>query len=629
MNADQLLLIDLSALAHQIYHVSGSEPDPSYVSNQIVARVRALSTEHPHAAICCDCPPYARKDIDPSYKATRPESIAPLLHQMRVAEERLAADGYPVWKSPGAEADDIIATAVRRALEIEGVSILIASSDKDLTQLIGPSVTAKSLTTGNILDEAGVVAKFGVTPSQMLDYLCLVGDASDNVIGAKGIGAVTAADLLRRFGSLSAAFKGIFDTIQGDKASAIVARYATAGEPERKAIKKDLEKRTLVTPSVFLSLVEFHPRWPTVRALITLRTDVDIPFEQIAAERTVTPMTEAPSMDSANPDDSETAHYDAEKFSAAVSSVGAYASATIEAAYDAACAPHQQFRAANPDFSGSLDYIERAENDRELTPAEVTAELRAAMAQRKAAIDSGNASHMPSSTSSSGEDAIRKQFIGGAAGGGKSELSAGGAGVSRPSVYDAERTPASLVPYAAPVDFSQQLEPRSMTEARDLAQRMFDSREFLTKFGTPQSCLYVILSGREMGMSACASLRGFHKGQNGNPPMPMADTIAGYILRSGKAKFLRPVEFSDASATFETQRSDYDDPPVKLTYSVEDRRKSWGKKLQWTKEEQDKWDNSNWVKDPGSMCIAACKRRLARLVYPDVAGGFYGSDDME
>ena len=109
---DQLLLIDLSGLAHMIWHTSGNQPDPSHISNEIVSRIRSLASAHPHAAICCDDGRSFRADLDPSYKAQRDtENRAPLRHQMDVACESLKRDGFPVWRVKGMEADDIIATA--------------------------------------------------------------------------------------------------------------------------------------------------------------------------------------------------------------------------------------------------------------------------------------------------------------------------------------------------------------------------------------------------------------------------------------------------------------------------------------------------------------------------------------
>lgn len=254
----EVVLIDLSSIAHPIYHMSASEPDPNHASQAIVARVRALATGHPHAAICCDSGRSFRKDIAASYKAQRPESEAPLHHQITLAKEQLVADGFPVWAVKGFEADDLIATATTRALETEDLTVLIVSADKDLLQLVGPRVRAMSVRDGSILDAEAVLAKFGVPPALMRDYLTLVGDASDNIKGAKGVGPKKAAELLARVGSLDAALAAIAESKGRD-----------VGLPV----------------AVEMALREFQPSVETTRALITLRTDVDLPFHEIAAER--------------------------------------------------------------------------------------------------------------------------------------------------------------------------------------------------------------------------------------------------------------------------------------------------------------------------------------------------------
>ena len=253
----QVVLIDLSSIAHPIWHMSQGEPDPNHTSVQTVAKVRALASGQPHVAICCDAPPYLRKTIDPDYKANRPESDATLQHQITLARETLLGDGFPVWAVKGFEADDLIATGARLAQEA-GLDVLVVSSDKDLLQLVGPHVHAKSLRDGSILDMKAVVEKFGVLPAQMRDYLSLVGDASDNVKGAKGIGPKKAAALLAKHDSLDDLYRDIEETGCQDLG---------------------------IKPSEALSLDEFKGRYPTVRSLIALRDDVSIPFTEIMADR--------------------------------------------------------------------------------------------------------------------------------------------------------------------------------------------------------------------------------------------------------------------------------------------------------------------------------------------------------
>lgn len=249
-----LVLIDLSSIAHPLWHVSQNEPDPNYTSTATVAKVRALASGQAHVAVCCDSGKSFRAEIDPTYKATRGERDATLIHQITLAQETLRGDGFPVWSQAGLEADDLIATATVEAVK-RGMGVLVVSADKDLLQLVGPNVRTKSTRSGDEHDEAKVVEKFGVTPAQIRDYLTLVGDASDNIKGAVGIGAKKASALLQKYGTLES----------------ILAEA-----------KKEPSE---IKPSEVASLKEFGSRWETVRALVSLRHDADVPFDEVLAER--------------------------------------------------------------------------------------------------------------------------------------------------------------------------------------------------------------------------------------------------------------------------------------------------------------------------------------------------------
>ena len=144
-----VLLVDLSSIAHPIWHMSQAEPDPDYTSQRTTAAVRSLAADYPHAAICCDSRSNFRKELDSTYKANRPESEAPLHHQIDLAKEALAADGFPVYEVDGFEGDDLIATATARIIGHSSVSVLIASADKDLLALVSDQVEVHSTRTGN------------------------------------------------------------------------------------------------------------------------------------------------------------------------------------------------------------------------------------------------------------------------------------------------------------------------------------------------------------------------------------------------------------------------------------------------------------------------------------------------
>jgi 5'-3' exonuclease len=255
----RVLLVDLSSIAHPIWHTSQSAPNPDTPSAQIVTRVRTLAAQSPYVAVCCDSRRSFRKDLAPSYKANREPQEAPFRHQVDLAVEALAADGFPIWTVDGFEADDVIASATVQALTFPDVDVVIVSADKDLLQLIGPRVTAKSVRDGSTVDADAVVAKFGVRPDQMLDYLTLVGDASDNVTGVKGVGPVRAANLLGIHGTLAAVYDGL--EVKGS---------ATDG----------------LTPAIAAALSAFRPHLETTQKLLTLRTDVELPFDEVFKDRT-------------------------------------------------------------------------------------------------------------------------------------------------------------------------------------------------------------------------------------------------------------------------------------------------------------------------------------------------------
>jgi DNA polymerase I len=142
-----------------------------------------------------------RNEIYPEYKANRQECPPELAQQMPYFREFCTAMGLPVFELPGFEADDVIGTLVKR-LNNQGVVTTIISADKDLCQLVSGSVVVKDTMRDKIFDAAAVKEKFGVLPDQMIDYLSLTGDSSDNIPGLKGVGPKTAVQLLERYGSV-------------------------------------------------------------------------------------------------------------------------------------------------------------------------------------------------------------------------------------------------------------------------------------------------------------------------------------------------------------------------------------------------------------------------------------------
>jgi 5'-3' exonuclease len=146
-----------------------------------------------------------RNGLWPGYKTS--EGVEPdLLAQFPLLEEALAALGVVVWPMIEFEADDALAAAAEAAARDARVErVLVCTPDKDLAQCVrGTRIVQMNRRTRTILDEAGVVAKYGVPPASIPDYLALVGDASDGYPGLRGWGAKSAAAVLARFGHLEA-----------------------------------------------------------------------------------------------------------------------------------------------------------------------------------------------------------------------------------------------------------------------------------------------------------------------------------------------------------------------------------------------------------------------------------------
>jgi DNA polymerase-1 len=149
-----------------------------------------------------------RLALHPEYKANREEMPEALSKQIPVIKELTRAMGLAGIEIEGVESDDLLASHAK-TLAAKGDEVLIVSSDKDFAQIVGekikillPPPTANPKLGWRYLDQAGVVEKFGVPPSQIADYLAIVGDTSDNIPGLSGVGPKTASKWLAEFGSM-------------------------------------------------------------------------------------------------------------------------------------------------------------------------------------------------------------------------------------------------------------------------------------------------------------------------------------------------------------------------------------------------------------------------------------------
>jgi len=150
-----------------------------------------------------------REELLPSYKENRGLPPEGFLDQLEWIKKLSRAFGYGVYEKKGLEADDLIASAVQIFKEKLLEEVLIVSADKDLAQLVAPKVkqllpppTANPRLGWRILDVDGVIEKFGVPPSRILDYLSIIGDQSDNIPGLAGVGPKTATKWLKEYDNL-------------------------------------------------------------------------------------------------------------------------------------------------------------------------------------------------------------------------------------------------------------------------------------------------------------------------------------------------------------------------------------------------------------------------------------------
>lgn len=208
---ESILLLDGLALVYRAFFavrgLSGPEGEPTNAVFGFVRMVRQLRARwKPDRCVAAfdGGSPERRLALCPAYKAQRPPMPDDLRSQLPLVNEYLALAGIPSVRIERQEADDVLATLAVRAAA-DGATVRIATGDKDLMQLVGKRIRLVApAKTEEEMDAAGVVAKTGVRPEQIVDWLALIGDAADNIPGVEGIGPKTATKLLQRFGTLEA-----------------------------------------------------------------------------------------------------------------------------------------------------------------------------------------------------------------------------------------------------------------------------------------------------------------------------------------------------------------------------------------------------------------------------------------
>ncbi len=206
-----LILVDGSSYLYRAFHalpeLTNSAGEPTGAIHGVLSMLHKLLREEApqRFAIVFDAPGRTfRDDLFDAYKANRPSMPDALREQVKPLLEAIAANGWPLLRVEGVEADDVIGTLARQATAAD-MAVTIVTGDKDMAQLVSADVTLLDTMprgpnrTPRATDAAGVVERFGVRPDQIIDYLALVGDSSDNIPGVPKVGPKSAVALLAHF----------------------------------------------------------------------------------------------------------------------------------------------------------------------------------------------------------------------------------------------------------------------------------------------------------------------------------------------------------------------------------------------------------------------------------------------
>ena len=245
-DTDSVILIDGSSYVYRAYHalppLTTSSGHPTGAVRGVTTMVMRILEDHPNSPIGMIFDAKGdtfRHEMYEEYKANRPPMPDDLRPQIQPIYDIVEALGIKIFVVDNVEADDVIGTLAKEAEE-KGISTVISTGDKDLAQLVTKNIKLVNTMTNEVLDQKGVEKKFGVLPDQIIDYLALVGDTSDNIPGVNKVGPKTAVNWLSKYGSVESIIE------KSDEISGKVGEYLREGIEQLKlsqqltTIKKDV-----------------------------------------------------------------------------------------------------------------------------------------------------------------------------------------------------------------------------------------------------------------------------------------------------------------------------------------------------------------------------------------------------
>jgi len=205
---DPIILVDGSSYLYRAYHalppLTNSKNQPTGAIKGVISMIKKILIDHPESplAVVFDAKGKTfRHDMYSEYKANRPPMPEDLVQQIEPIHKIISLMGIKLIMIPGVEADDVIGTLAEQARQ-KKLNTVISTGDKDMTQLVCENVSVVNTMSGELLDESGVLKKFGVGPELITDYLALIGDKSDNVPGVDKVGPKTAVKWLNEYSDI-------------------------------------------------------------------------------------------------------------------------------------------------------------------------------------------------------------------------------------------------------------------------------------------------------------------------------------------------------------------------------------------------------------------------------------------
>ncbi len=205
---DPIILVDGSSYLYRAYHalppLMTSNNQPTGAIKGVISMIKRILIDHPDSplAVVFDAKGKTfRHDMYSEYKANRPPMPEDLVLQIEPIHRIISLMGIKLIMVSGVEADDVIGTLAEQARQ-KKLNTVISTGDKDMTQLVCESVSVVNTMSGELLDESGVIKKFGVDPDHITDYLALIGDKSDNVPGVDKVGPKTAVKWLQEYSDI-------------------------------------------------------------------------------------------------------------------------------------------------------------------------------------------------------------------------------------------------------------------------------------------------------------------------------------------------------------------------------------------------------------------------------------------